>query len=351
MAIKKLYTENYVKAIADAIRAALGNPTAKYTISEMADIIKTNWSNWVLIKNWFRTWGENSGGSCCGMAYYSEDGQYGIVPLRGRADRPDSQFLDLGFIYRQDREHGGLYVDLDINNTVDSNWGHPSFKYKQSPYGNGMVWQLKDPFELFLPMINFDKYDYQLHDPGIYRPEVYENIDRLQFTGLSENRIHPILREMFKDEKVGYVKDIVSLKAKDLVNFSWDALTVGEYSKDHIKGIIALSGDLIAFIVVYDNQTAHDIGTFDSTTGRYSGVTGFYNRFVAVAPSGTGYRSYCWNYLELDDPSWRKNRATLLSGTGRSDLPNRILMNTVPILDENGEVVLEANCTLEDFGL
>ena len=331
MAVKKLYTERYVKAISDSIREKNGS-TDTYTISQMSAAIAGLADKWTVIKKWFAKANESRGNLASGLAYYPDGNTYGLIPTQAS--------VRMGVTVEATQAHGLSVKYLSINNDEA---GVPGIVGNLSDWGD-------DTVDNYVPywLTDFSWGAFSGYASSIDIDDLeFLRTGRIQVSELSEVGTLPLIYSILSGETAVSVTDfknaLHTIKYKDIVDSSsYDNLP---FDIDTITGFVYHStGDVQ---IISSTMSGAGVGTFNTSTGEYTGATGQYN----ILSSGL-YGLIHDNLKTYVDPTW--TNWGVISGFGygiytTEELAARILLHTEPIKDQNGNVVFPANCSISDF--
>lgn len=334
MAVKKLYTESYIADIADSIRHKNGTSNT-YKISEMSAAIDGLADKWTAAKKWFARCNESREGLASGIAYYPDANTYGLIPTYTQ--------IRLGAEFGADQTKGFYPRYLSINSDQAGT--------------NGMVGNLSDwgddVLENYVP---FWLTDFTFGGFKGYQQHIL--IDDLEFlesgyiqaSEISQEDSLPTLYNALSGERSvsvnAFKNAIKSIKYKEII--ADDAYDTLPFDIDTITGFIYYStGEVLILSSTISGAT---VGTYDTSNNLYSGGTGQYNILGSDSSGINGiitnttrkvYKASWTNWGVVGE--YKKGTKTL------EQLSSQVLLHTDDIKDQNGNVILPANCQVSDF--
>ena len=169
----------------------------------------------------------------------------------------------------------------------------------------------------------------------------------LQVGELSDINTLPALRSIVSNERVCQASELKSL----LEALSWKHIVSSSsyvnlpFPISSIYGFIYYSsGDL----QILSNDTPNSgVGTFDTDTGTYTGGTGLYNiinNIIGVPiHEPRQYLDTTWANWGIISGFHGRNNTTI------QDVSDDVILHTEPIKDQNGNILIPANCSISDF--
>ena len=324
-----------IKDDIDALRAALNSSIGTPLNIPLEDIPSAVSSDkiiskWELCKKWFERYNESRNNLAAGIAYFLDNETYGLIPA--------NDYIKLGVKMSLDQTNGLKVSALSINN----NWS-----------GNeGIVGNLSD-YESDV-RANYSPYWITDFSYGAFAgySENFEdlpflNAGYLQISELSEANTLPALRSLVSNERACQASELKSL----LEALSWKHIISSSsyvnlpFPISSIYGFIYYSsGDL----QILSNDTPNSgVGTFDTDTGTYTGGTGLYNiinNIIGVPiHEPRQYLDTTWANWGIISGFHGRNNTTI------QDVSDDVILHTEPIKDQNGNILIPANCSISDF--